>query len=126
MSKALKENYIIRIKSQIEQDGETEEVELMTRGSFVRRGGSFFISAVFRGQQGCCASRRRRGKQGAHARDQRVHAGQPADAENQKRNQDEPDGSEKNLMSSEQLPEIYVRQDRADINHGHRRTAVAE
>ena len=43
MSKALKENYIIRIKSRIEQDGETEQVELMTRGSFTMRDGSYYI-----------------------------------------------------------------------------------
>ena len=44
MSKALKENYIIRIKSRIEQDGETEQVELMTRGSFTMRDGSYYIT----------------------------------------------------------------------------------
>ena len=48
MSKPLKEDYIIRIKSRIEQhidepmeDEEKEEfVELMTRGQFVQKGGS--------------------------------------------------------------------------------------
>ncbi len=44
MNKTLKENYIIRIKSRIEQDGETEQVELMTRGSFALRGGSYYIT----------------------------------------------------------------------------------
>ena len=44
MSKALKENYIIRIKSRIEQDGETEQIELMTRGSFTLREGSYYIT----------------------------------------------------------------------------------
>ena len=44
MSKPLKEDYIIRIKSRIEQDGETEQVELMTRGSFAARGGSYYIT----------------------------------------------------------------------------------
>ena len=44
MSKALKENYIIRIKSRIEQDGETEQIELMTRGSFTLREGSYHIT----------------------------------------------------------------------------------
>ena len=43
-SKALKENYIIRIKSRIEQDGETEQIELMTRGSFTLREGSYYIT----------------------------------------------------------------------------------
>ena len=43
-SKALKENYIIRIKSRIEQDGETEQIELMTRGSFSMRDGSYYIT----------------------------------------------------------------------------------
>ena len=49
MSKPLKEDYIIRIKSRIEQrldepaaEEEKEEfVELMTRGSFVLKGGSY-------------------------------------------------------------------------------------
>ena len=48
MSKPLKEDYIIRIKSRIEQhidepmeDEEKEEfVELMTRGQFVQKGGT--------------------------------------------------------------------------------------
>ena len=52
MSKPLKEDYIIRIKSRIEQhidepmeDEEKEEfVELMTRGQFEQRGGSYYIT----------------------------------------------------------------------------------
>ena len=52
MSKPLKEDYIIRIKSRIEQrldepaaEEEKEEfVELMTRGSFVLKGGSAAFS----------------------------------------------------------------------------------
>ena len=40
----LKEDYMIRIKSRIEQDGETSDMELMTRGSFVHRGGSYYIT----------------------------------------------------------------------------------
>ena len=52
MSKSLKEDYIIRIKSRIEQhidepmeDEEKEEfVELMTRGQFVQKGGSYYIT----------------------------------------------------------------------------------
>ena len=51
MNKPLKEDYIIRIKSRIEQHvdepAETEEkeefVELMTRGNFVQRGNSYYI-----------------------------------------------------------------------------------
>ena len=48
MSKPLKEDYIIRIKSCIEQragePGEEECVELMTRGDLVQRGGSYYIT----------------------------------------------------------------------------------
>ena len=52
MSKPLKEDYIIRIKSRIEQrldepaaEEEKEEfVELMTRGSLVKKGESFYIT----------------------------------------------------------------------------------
>ena len=40
----LREDHIIRIKSRIEQDGETAGIELMTRGNFARRNGSYFIS----------------------------------------------------------------------------------
>lgn len=53
---ALKENYIIRIKSRIEQDGEPQTIELMTRGSFVLRNGSFYISykeTEATGYEGC-------------------------------------------------------------------------
>ncbi|MGN0708473.1 MAG: DUF1934 domain-containing protein [Faecalibacterium sp.] len=44
MSKPLKEDHIIRIKSRICQDGEEQGVELMTRGSYVYRGGSYYIT----------------------------------------------------------------------------------
>ena len=52
MSKPLKEDYIIRIKSRIEQrldepaaEEEKEEfVELMTRGSLVLKGGSYYVT----------------------------------------------------------------------------------
>ena len=52
VSKPLKEDYIIRIKSRIEQrldepaaEEEKEEfVELMTRGSFTKKNGSYYIS----------------------------------------------------------------------------------
>ena len=55
MSKPLKEDYIIRIKSRIEQhidepmeDEEKEEfVELMTRGQFVQKGGSRVVMLRF-------------------------------------------------------------------------------
>lgn len=40
----MEENYLITIKGTMEQDGERESVELMTRGKFVRRGPSFFIA----------------------------------------------------------------------------------
>ena len=40
----MKEDYIIRIKSRIDQDDDRQEVELMTRGSFVARGGSYYIT----------------------------------------------------------------------------------
>ena len=52
MSKATNENYIIRIKSYIDQfdsEGNTKEedrdhIELMTRGSLVKKGDSFYIT----------------------------------------------------------------------------------
>lgn len=40
----MEENYLITIKGTMEQDGECESVELMTRGKFVRRGSSYFIA----------------------------------------------------------------------------------
>lgn len=40
----LTEDYIIRIKSRIEQDGDTSNIELMTRGSFVHKSGSYYIT----------------------------------------------------------------------------------
>ena len=64
MSKPLKEDYIIRIKSRIEQhidepmeDEEKEEfVELMPRGQFVQKGGSYYITykeTETTGYEGC-------------------------------------------------------------------------
>ena len=52
MSKPIKEDYIIRIKSSIDQldnEGSVREeahdqIELMTRGSLVKKGESFYIS----------------------------------------------------------------------------------
>jgi uncharacterized beta-barrel protein YwiB (DUF1934 family) len=38
------ENYIIRIKSRIEQDGDTQNVELMTRGNFLLKNNNFYIT----------------------------------------------------------------------------------
>lgn len=52
----LKEDYIIRIKSKIEQDDDVSNIELMTRGSFVRKGGSFYITYAeteTTGYEGC-------------------------------------------------------------------------
>ena len=64
MSKPLKEDYIIRIKSRIEQrldepaaEEEKEEfVELMTRGSLVLKGGSYYVTyreTETTGYEGC-------------------------------------------------------------------------
>lgn len=39
-----RENYLITIRGTMEQNGESDSVELITRGSFVKRGNSFFIS----------------------------------------------------------------------------------
>ena len=52
MTKALNENYIIRIKSSIDQfdsegavrEEDRDHIELMTRGSLVKKAGSFYIS----------------------------------------------------------------------------------
>ena len=40
----MNEDFLICIDGRMEQAGENDSVELMTRGSFVRRGGSFFIT----------------------------------------------------------------------------------
>lgn len=64
MSKPLKEDYIIRIKSRIEQhvkepveqEEKEEFVELMTRGQFVQKGGSYYITykeTEATGYEGC-------------------------------------------------------------------------
>ena len=50
------ENYLITIKGTMEQDGESETVELMTRGSFVKRDKAYFIvyhETEATGYQGC-------------------------------------------------------------------------
>ena len=80
MNKPLKEDYIIRIKSRIEQHvdepAETEEkeefVELMTRGSFTLRGGSYYLTykeTETTGYEGCTTTPedRRRRQPGGHA-----------------------------------------------------------
>ena len=40
----MREDYLIKIKGVQEADGEENSVELMTRGSYVRRGGNYYIS----------------------------------------------------------------------------------
>ena len=40
----MNEDYLITIRGTMEQGGESDKVKLMTRGSFVRRNGSFFIT----------------------------------------------------------------------------------
>ncbi|MDL2219162.1 DUF1934 domain-containing protein [Ruminococcaceae bacterium OttesenSCG-928-O06] len=40
----MKENYLINIEGTMEQDGELDSVQLMTRGSFLRKNNNFFIS----------------------------------------------------------------------------------
>ena len=55
----MKEDYLIKITGIQESDGEKNSVELMTRGSFVRRGGSYYISyreTEATGYEGCTTS----------------------------------------------------------------------
>ena len=40
----MREDYIIKINGTMDQDGESDRVELKTRGSFIKKNGSFFIS----------------------------------------------------------------------------------
>lgn len=52
----MNEDFLIRIDGRMEQGSESDSVQLMTRGSFVRRGGSFFISykeSETTGYEGC-------------------------------------------------------------------------
>ena len=52
----MREDYLITIDGTMEHDGETDNVRLMTRGSFVRRGGSYYITyqeTEATGYQGC-------------------------------------------------------------------------
>lgn len=37
------ENYLLKIKGTMEQDGQSDSIELMTRGSYVHREGAFYI-----------------------------------------------------------------------------------
>ena len=52
----MREDYLITIDGTMEHDGETDNVRLMTRGSFGRRGGSYYITyqeTEATGYQGC-------------------------------------------------------------------------
>lgn len=52
----MNEDFLIRIDGRMEQGDESDTVQLMTRGSFVCRGGSFFISykeSETTGYEGC-------------------------------------------------------------------------
>lgn len=52
----MNEDYLIQIDGRMEQQGGEDSVQLMTRGSFVQRGGSFFISyreTETTGYEGC-------------------------------------------------------------------------
>lgn len=52
----MKEDYLIKIKGVQESDGEENRVELMTRGSFVHKAGSYYISykeTEATGYEGC-------------------------------------------------------------------------
>ncbi|MEG0179240.1 MAG: DUF1934 domain-containing protein [Oscillospiraceae bacterium] len=40
----MKDDYLITINGTMEQHGDVDSIELMTRGTFVKRGSSFFIS----------------------------------------------------------------------------------
>ena len=52
----MNEDFLIRIDGRMEQGDESDSVQLMTRGCFVRRGGSFFITykeSETTGYEGC-------------------------------------------------------------------------
>ena len=52
----MREDYLITIRGIMEQDGESDEVELMTRGSFMKKGDHFYIvykESQATGYQGC-------------------------------------------------------------------------
>ncbi len=40
----MRENYLINIEGTMQQQGDTDTVRLLTRGSFVRKDGNYFIS----------------------------------------------------------------------------------
>lgn len=40
----MKDNYLINIKGEMEQDGELDTVDLLTHGSYLLKNGSYFIS----------------------------------------------------------------------------------
>lgn len=40
----MKEDFLITIRGRIEQNGDSDQIELITRGSFVQRSGSYFIT----------------------------------------------------------------------------------
>lgn len=52
----MNEDYFIQIDGRMEQDGASDQVQLMTRGSFLKKNGSFFISykeSETTGYEGC-------------------------------------------------------------------------
>ena len=52
----MEENYLITIKGTMEQDGDRDSVELMTRGSLVHKDGAFYIiykESEATGYEGC-------------------------------------------------------------------------
>lgn len=52
----MNEDYLITIHGTMEQDGDRDKIKLMTRGSFIKRGGSFFITyreTQATGYEGC-------------------------------------------------------------------------
>lgn len=52
----MREDYIITIHGTMEQDGQSDSIELMTRGSFVKRNNNFFITyseTQATGYEGC-------------------------------------------------------------------------
>lgn len=56
MSRPVEENYLITVKGTMEQNGDTDSVELMTKGNFVQRGSSYYIvyaETAATGYEGC-------------------------------------------------------------------------
>ena len=55
----MEENYLITIKGTMEQRGDTDTVELMTRGSLVHKDGAYYIvykETATTGDEGCTTS----------------------------------------------------------------------